>query len=398
MSFASGSVSFRRYYVSGPFQRKIDDELLHRIEACAFGHYGQADRDGIEVGWVTPRHLFDTSFTEEKVIVGRCLHLAMRLDRTKVPGAVLKSYVEIEQEAAREAGGGAKLTKEDLLQARQAAASRADRERKQGVFRRISASPLLFDLKGGQVYFSNLGNTAHDKLVTLFTDTFGAKLEPAGPAPVASRMLQSAGRHRFFEDAVPCHLIDADDDVCAYASESDAADRSFLGREFLTWLWYRIGVSDGVITVKGGAEIETAIRRELHLSCDFKLTGKDVILQDAPSNAPESRAALAVGKQPAKLGLTLVHRSQAYSLTLDGERFNVTALIPPGSDEDDPAAILEERCSQVRQVQSLLDSMYAEFLSQRTDARWLSELGKMKKWAAAGRLNGKLRQPQLALA
>ena len=91
MGFASGRVSFRRYRVCGPHPGTLDEQLVNALRRHAFTEGSAPAADGIETGWIAPTHVMDTQLTVSKMSVGRFLHLAMRLDRTAAPPAVLRS-------------------------------------------------------------------------------------------------------------------------------------------------------------------------------------------------------------------------------------------------------------------------------------------------------------------
>ena len=139
MAFASGRVSFRRYRISGPQPKKLDDALVKRFQEHVFGSSRTVSPDGIETGWIAPTHVFDTQITAGKIRVGRFGHAAMRLDRTNAPPAVVRSYRHMEESAARESSGKQALSKEERRQAAEAADARAQKEARRGGGRSSSA-------------------------------------------------------------------------------------------------------------------------------------------------------------------------------------------------------------------------------------------------------------------
>jgi hypothetical protein len=393
MAFASGSVTFRRYRVVQCGFKVVDEAFIDALNGCAFGRYRTVE-EGVDLGWVTPAHLFDVDFAGEKIAAGRFAHFRLRRDRTTVPAGILRSYVEIERLAALEASGREFLTREERRQAKEAAQARADKEARSGAFRRIAAYPVLFDLDQQMLYFGNTSAAANDALRTLFADTFDAELMPAGAHEQAYALVGTNGHARELEDARPAHLVATPEGVDGAYYSSDPADRAFLGREFLSWLWYQVDVAEGLIKTprRQGAlaraedEIATAIASVAHLRCDFNLTGTDVIRSDAPSSSPEGRSALAVGKQPSKLGLILGGSSGEWTFVLDGARLDVSGLALTPVEEEDAHARLEARFEGVAELGSVIDGLFAAFLEVRFSQEWPRILGRMAEWAAAGRL------------
>ncbi|MCK4659538.1 MAG: hypothetical protein KAV82_08460 [Phycisphaerae bacterium] len=384
MGLASGSVSFRRYFIQGAGPADVTDEFIKAISENAFGRYGAVDADNVEVGWITPRHLFDNNITAECIAVGRFVSLAMRVDRNTIPSTVLKSYIRVEEDVALQAGGREFLSKAEKAKARETAQLRADREIKTGAFRRMSAYPVLIDLDRQTVYFGNLGDAMNDRMMLLFQDTFDCALEPAAADRLAYRLMQPCGRVDSIEHAQPFHLVREPEGCEGTPDDFDTGDRSFLGKEFLTWLWFKIDTDDSLLRVSGGDEVSVMIDRVLRMECDFAMTGTDVITATGPTALPEAKAALTIGKQPTKMGLIIGSRTGEFSMVLNGRRMAVSAMrIPTDEKGNDPRARREQRFEQIADVAELLDVLYELFLRRRTAHDWSSELGQMCTWAAA---------------
>ena len=383
MGFATGSITFRRYYICGNHPTSLSDEWFDAIAQRAFGRGGEAAADGIETGWIVPTHLFDVDLSSpERITVGRFVFLAIRLDRTAPPGAVVRSYRKMEEQAALHAGGRTTLSRAERAIAGQAATERAQSEARRGMFRRIAAYPVLIDLQDGVVYLGNLGTTASDRFLALFADTFQTTLAPATAEEVAYRIADKAGAARSFEDSVPTHLTPPAADV-GDASPADAAalDKSFLGREFLTWLWYRADSAEGLFEIGSNPCVTLAMHRMMHLECSYDLTGSDTIRTDAPASSPEAKAALRIGKQLTKVDLLIGAGRDEWSVTVDGPRWNMSKVIVPSSEEDDALDRLVERFNAIRRLACTLDDLLATFLKCRLGPAWRAESGAMRRWA-----------------
>ena len=387
MGFASGSVSFRRYRITGGKTSAVDDKMLDALNADAFGRYGQGLDETVEVGWITPDHLFDVNFAAEKIAVSRFAHFRMRLDRTSVPGSILRSYVQIEEQAALDAAGRDYLTKEERRQAKEAAKARADKEARSGAFRRIAAYPLVLDPENDMLYFGSTSNPANEALGRLFADTFDARLEPVNAHELAVRAAVIARRQRALEDLKPDHLVSSPEDINADIYSMDATDRGFLGREFLSWLLYHADTGEGSFELSKDNELAVYVDKVVQLKCDFNLTGSTVVRGDGPGQTPETRSALAVGKQPIKMGLMLGSNLGEWGLVLDGVTMDVSNVALPPAEEDEPQARLEERFENVIKLAGLIDGLFEKFVQGRLSAEWPRLLGRMKQWASAGRVD-----------
>lgn len=400
MSFASGPATFRRYQVTGYKGAQVDERLLDALAQNAFGRYGSAAEDDLEVGWITPVHLFDVGFALEKVAFGRFAYFRMRMDRNSAPASILRSYIEIERLAAIEASDRGTLSKADAQQAKDAARTRATKEAKSGAFRRISAQPVLFDVENRTVYFGGTAAGANERFVRLFEHTFDVSLQPINAHTIASQVSRDLGVHRSFEDARPAHLVEPPDGVDGDVYSTDAASREFLGREFLSWLWWRMDAGEGLFEVAPTDPVAATLVRVVQLRCDFSLSGKASMTADQPGELPESRAALAHGKQPEKLGLILAGRAEEWTFTIAAATMDVSSLsiAAPRDEEPDASARLEDRFMSIADLASTVDRLYGAFLKLRFSSEWMAALGRMKQWASYGRVQPAQRTPRLATA
>lgn len=393
MGFASGSASFRRFFLVGERPASWSAEWQAAVAEHAFGRQGSAASDGVEVGWIVPNHLFDVDFAEpHRIEYERFVYLAMRVDRAAPPASVVRSYRVMEERAALEASGRDTLTRAERRLARDAADQRAREEAESGMYRRIAAYPVVLDMEAGVVYFGSLGASAADRLTRLFSDTFRVTLAPATLEEVAQRAAERHGSARALDDATPTHFAPhpADGDHNRHAeAEGDGSpfapgDHTFLGREFLTWLWRGLEHEEGVFPIAGDATLLLAANRAMSLDCMYGVSGRVSLVCDAPSRAREARTALQVGKQPTRVGLILSHQGDEYTLTLDGPKWQISELTLPPPEEGEPRAMLIDRFNHFRAVAGALDGLFSSFLTRRLNGVWPQESAALRRWVQEG--------------
>ncbi len=381
MAFASGPVSFQRFSITGTLSDDITDKFVEALSARAFGRSGTR-ADDTQIGWIGPHHLFETEIAPEHIAFGSFAHLALRVDHLRVPPNVLRAYVRMEEEATLEARQRAFLNRGEKRKARAAAALRAEQEARAGGFRRMSSCPVLIDLAHRTLFLGSLGASMADKVMQLFSDTFGAALEPITPEYLALRSADQQRQTRALESLAPFHLV-APPAGFGQPADFSGADLNFLGKELLTWLWYQIDADDEPLRVKSGDEITVMIDRTLRLKCDFGLTGTDTIMADSPASLPEAKAALHIGKQPTKLGLIVGSPLGEFRFTLDGERLSVSSLALPDDDtEQDPSVRHEQRFELITDLANLVDALFELFMLWRLGHEWDTGLRAMSAWAA----------------
>ena len=379
MGFAAGAITFRRFFICGEHPQTVGDEWLESIRAHAFGRCGEATSDGVETGWIVPAHLFDVDFScLDRIEVDRFVFLGMRLDRTSAPGPILRSYRVMEEQAILAASGRDRLSRSDRSMAREAAALRAEQEARDGAFRRITAHPVVIDLQDGVVYLGSLGAGVSDKFMALFEETFRASVVPAGIDEVAHRFAERAGMASAFNDSCPEYLVEP---PVEGFDDTGIHDRAFFGREFLTWLWYRVETDEGLFDLDSGASTAMTIHKLMQMDCPHGLTGKDTFRADAPGRLAEARLALRTGKMPTKLALIMANRSEETSFVIDATSWTVSGMVPPKGDPDDDASILGGRFAAMRDTARTLDLLFETFLRIRLGGAWQKELADMIAWS-----------------
>ncbi|MFH1748034.1 MAG: hypothetical protein ABIG44_13445 [Planctomycetota bacterium] len=380
MSFASGLISYQRFFVDGHMPADVNKKFMSSVESRSFGRASPRP-DDTQMGWIGPGHLLETDIVAERVAFGRFAHLAVRIDRLRPPANVLKAYARIEEEAALTASGREYLSRGERQTAREAAKLRAEQETRAGGFRRMNSYPVLIDLEGKYVYLGNQGLGLAEKFGQLFSETFGSTLEPAGPEQVAARQMARAERLRALESLTPNHLVDPPRGFMDEPADLATGDLEFLGHEFLTWLWYQTDQDEGPLRIHSGDDVTTMIERTVRLKCDYNLTGTNVITADSPTTLPEAKSALAIGKQPTRAGLILGCPLGEFRLTLDGPRLAVSSLVLPESDAaQDARARLEQRFELVTDVAGLLDALFEVYMLERTGRKWSGLARAMSKW------------------
>lgn len=383
MGFASGSVSYQRFHVTGKMPKDVDDAFVKALNERSFGRIPPAT-DQTQYGWIGPGHLFETEIAAERIAFGDYVHVALRIDKLKVPPAILKSYVRQEEEVALQVSGREFLSKFERKKAREAAILRAEQESRDGRFRRAGAVGVLIDLAAKHVYLGNTSTAVADRLMAVFSDTFGVVIEPETSGRLASRLTIAAKNGRALENLEPMQLVRPPDGHAP--DETDFVDRGqdFLGKEFLTWLWFRTDADDGPLRIAGGNDVTVMIDKSLRLKCDFGLTGSTMISADHPVELPEAKAALRIGKSPNRAGVVLGSGLGEFRLSLEAQRWTIGGLtLPePPAEETDVRTRLENRFEQIADVAGQLDALYDLFLSERIGAKWSTIERAMQKWAA----------------
>lgn len=387
MAFASGSMTFKRFYVSGEGFPRVDDDVLKLLADHAHGADSIRTSDNTEIGWTSGEHLLDTHFDYAKNAIADGLHFALRVDSNKAPADLVHGYQRQAEETMLEASGRAFLTKGERKEAREQARARADAEAKAGAFRRSRAVPAFWDLKRNEVYLGATSPKLAEQFMLLFRETFDRSLMPATAGEMASHWAVKAGEARGLDDCTPAHFVNPPDGAAENPADLAApggSAKDFLGTEFLAWLMYTADVGSSEVTTAQGHSIAMVFEKSLQLQCAFRLSGTVSIQAEAPADLPETAVALASGKLPVKANLQIAAHGDAFSFGLRPDHMNWSGVqVPQPPEPPPPRELFEERIDHLRDLIQVVDTLYAAFLKRRLSGKWPTTLNAVRAWVAA---------------
>ncbi|MGE3805804.1 MAG: hypothetical protein AB7K24_14105 [Gemmataceae bacterium] len=379
MGFLSGSATFLRYRVNGPAQGNFGPGHLDKLGEHAIGTQKVADKDGLQIGWIAGDHILDVDFELAKNIINDGLFFSLRLDTQKLPTDLLRAYSRIEVKGLSAQNPSGRPSLKQRRDAREAARDRLEVEARDGRYTRRHEYPLLWDAPGNQLLLGTNSNNAVDRVRWLFNETFGYALTQMDAGEVAIQWAEQKKCERRLSDLQPACFVPLANGIDV-AWIKDPANPSYLGNEFLLWLWFYLEVEDDVIGLPDGSEVTVMLARSLALECPRGDTGSESIRSDAPVKLPEARQAIRGGKLPRRAGMTLVRHDQQYDLTLRAETLGVGSAKLPPIEGNEERARLEDRVNQVRHLIETIELLYHAFLERRVADGWDDELERMQRW------------------
>lgn len=386
MSFLSGNVSFVRYRVDGPKVMTFGQEHLDRLS-----HHARSQSlagDGVAVGWNAGDHILDTAFALEKNVFPDHLAWEFWTEVDKLPGDRLKAYYKTEVDALAKNNPSGFASARQKKEAKEAARNRLEDEAKDGRFKKATVVPVLWDGSRREVFFGSASSTANDRFVAYWKKTFEASLvqdklagdlEPVDAAGLATRFSDDAPNATlspFVPGVTP--------EDCCWVPTSGYP--SFLGNEFLVWLWFLSEGETDTVRLGDGTDCTFMIAGGVKLDCPRGQTGSGVMNHEGPARLPEARRALQAGKLPRKIGLVVVRQDEQYGFHLDPERWAISKGKLPAGDADKLAERdrQAERLQHVRDLSETAELLFQAFLAVRLSAEWPEALGRIQKWLARG--------------
>lgn len=167
--------------------------------------------------------------------------------------------------------------------------------------------------------------------------------------------------------------------------------KRFLGREFLTWLLFRVEEDGGRLAI-GDDVVELALGDRVVLQEQGERNAR-LTLVDEGDMRPELGAGLRRGKLIDRARIAVTRGERRWELSLDGGLLTYDSLRCPKLGErdavpgDDARARFENdlflRLADVEEVVGFLDHLFASFCRLRASARWEAEtLPALRAWIA----------------
>ncbi|HTW94259.1 MAG TPA: hypothetical protein VMD30_05675 [Tepidisphaeraceae bacterium] len=384
MSFASGSLSFRRFKVEGAVPGVVDQELLDRISEHALRPADVGHPPEIEYGFSGGRHVLDDQFSFDKNVFADCICFALRVDTNRVPAELKRAIETMEEEAVAAGNPSGFISKRQKKDVKETIRAKLDEELRSGKFRRSKLTPILWDLPA-RIIYSPASGGAQDKLLEIFDRTLNCTLTPLTAGSLAQSILQSNGRRRDYEDARPTRFVTGPDGEGQHPEYPWTAKgpqpKDFFGNEFAMWLWHESESRDGTLTTEAAGEVSIFIDKSLDLDCAYGQTGRDLFRATGPGRMPEAREGLRSGKVPRRLGMVMDAFKQQYSLAFNAETFGFSSVrLPEVEEAETPRVLFEERIGLLRDLCRAADAMYEAFLKVRCSSAWEGQVAGIRRW------------------
>lgn len=165
-------------------------------------------------------------------------------------------------------------------------------------------------------------------------------------------------------------------------------EKAFLGREFLTWLWFKSDQTGGRIEVRGKSVVEVIFLDRMTLDLSEADTPQTVAIKGQHSELREGMAALREGKKIEEARISIRIAENDFTFVFKGTwfafgSFRTPALLPAdetGPDEGHEGAVLE-KAHLIEEGMGIIDSLFEYFVKLRISDEWeLSELPALRKW------------------
>ena len=163
---------------------------------------------------------------------------------------------------------------------------------------------------------------------------------------------------------------------------------SYLGREFLLWLWFQCETKGGLFDIASVRMVGVAFASMIEL-CSPDGRGKITVRGELPTRLPEAAVALKAGRWPTMARLIVARDEDTFEVTLQGETFDLSSVKVQSDsvhEGQEPREQNEARVGLLIELTQLIDGLFRSFLRERSRPDFVSTvMQQMRHWVATRR-------------
>jgi hypothetical protein len=186
MSLLNGIVSFVRFSVDGNLPENAWDFIAERLSLFAFQDIDDT-YDANSLGWVSIGNMFDSEFRYASYANDNFVTLSLRFDERKVASAILKKFVQKEEERIKKEKQIPKISRVHRVEIKERIHSE--------LIKKAIPMPSVFDLSwnvlDSTLLFFTTNRKAHSLLENFFKKTFNLTLIQQVPYIAAENLLSN---------------------------------------------------------------------------------------------------------------------------------------------------------------------------------------------------------------
>jgi recombination associated protein RdgC len=161
----------------------------------------------------------------------------------------------------------------------------------------------------------------------------------------------------------------------------------FLGREFLTWLWFRSESREGTFDLEGVGTVELWFEGKMTLEADGEERG-DKVTCTGGTRLREARFALTKGKKVTQAAVRLIKGDDEWTFVLDAPWLNLSGLKTPRVMQDeaeDADGLFYERMFLIEQPIAAVNALFSAYVRLRVSEEWeQEEMPQLREWIQKG--------------
>jgi len=345
MGLLKGNFSFAQFHVDGKLPQAFLDFVSSHIKTNSFSDTTKSTEEK-RLGWVSLTDVLDADFENANYALGDYLIFSLRIDRKLIPPKLMKIRLMEEEKRFLAESGKSRVNK--------AMSSGIKEKVKLELLTKLDPVPSFYDVcwavGQNKIYFSSLTDKVADDFADLFKKTFSLSI-------------------RRFLPQENILIVNKTDET-----KGTPADTSLIGREFLTWLWYKSEERGGRIAVAKDEEVELNFLKRIVLEAGEGEYSQGVVCHGIHAELKEGKEAIRQGKKVKEAGIKLIYNQNEWEFTFRADSFNFQSLKLPVMDwqetPEDPSGHLLERIYLIENAVKTMNNLYESFLRIRFSSQW----------------------------
>lgn len=361
MGLLKGTVTFSQYRIASDLPEKFDDFFNGRIKKHAFQNVFASMMEEKTMGWTGIENILDADFQFARYAWGKYLMFALRIDRKVIPPSLLKIRC---MEAERDF-----LVRQEKKKIHRLQREEIHERVRRDLLSSASPVPSFFEAcwspTDGKLFLCSLSEKIMDDFAEHFKQSFEMQLSPFTPWDP-----------RFTTTITP--------------EEADSFDPLIVGRDFLTWLWFKSEERNGSVLIPGQGDVAVEFVRRIVLESGEGEYSETVVCQGLHAGLTEGKEALRRGKKIREARIKLERDGNQWEFTFKADRFQFQSLklpvMPEAEDNpEDRDGLILERIYLLETAIATMEELFAAFIKIRLSPRWEEEdaVG-LKRWLDRG--------------
>ncbi|MDR3088476.1 MAG: hypothetical protein LBU39_01490 [Desulfobulbaceae bacterium] len=166
-------------------------------------------------------------------------------------------------------------------------------------------------------------------------------------------------------------------------------EKSFIGQEFLTWLWWKSEERGGSVALDEYGDILIVFEKHMLLESGEGESAEKLICSGLQTELKEARTGLSLGKKLEQARILLTHDAYEYHVTLTGGTMDFKSVRLPktAAAEDKPdnraeelEGVMLERIFLFETLTRIVHKLFRMFLTLRIGDGWPQEAEKVRAW------------------
>ncbi|RDB35104.1 hypothetical protein [Spirobacillus cienkowskii] len=157
-------------------------------------------------------------------------------------------------------------------------------------------------------------------------------------------------------------------------------NRNFLGKEFLTWLWFKSETQNHKLNIGKFGTFHLYIDDKIVLSSTSGSVRENCLKGGTPAYAHEAGSALETGKLVHEAKFILQNADKQWTFTLSGENLTLRTVRLPAMSETDSTVHIAQRIESANMLTNVIDELFKTFIDLRVSEKFAEELTQIRNW------------------